>query len=161
MEPLGNDPIQRQPIEARAFAATFLDNLVGRHLSTVSYDRETDAWNFAFGEDRHLRTESPWRLLSGDRILLGWRDHGQRFGLPEPVDAPETSMRLINGAPIVTAVVLPSGDLRLGFEGSMTREVLADSSGYESWTFRGSGDEGLVCMGQGRLCCLQDTIRKP
>jgi hypothetical protein len=61
--------------------------LKGRTCTRVVGDSPSD-FRFEFG-DGTLQAEGLWRVIEGGAVVLTSRDHGQRYGLPAPVDAVE------------------------------------------------------------------------
>jgi hypothetical protein len=55
---------------------------------------DADSWRFEFEGRTTLDVRCPWRVIAKGRIALGHADHGQRFGLPEPVDGVMEARRL-------------------------------------------------------------------
>ena len=52
-----------------------------------------------------LSTQSQWRLLSQNAILLTSEDDGQQYGLPEPVDAVASIRKLLENRVVAKAQV--------------------------------------------------------
>lgn len=95
--------------------------------------REFD-WLLAFDERRALVLTAPWRILAEARIAFADTDHGQRFGLAEPIDGETRANELIGRRPVTSVEIRPpASDLILGFEGDVTAELFNGSSGYEAW----------------------------
>src|SRR5437667_10171875 len=104
-----------------------LPELKGKILESAQLDGETEEWVFQFSGKICLQANAPWRLVVENRIRLGWRDHGHRFGLARPADAPET---LPIGSSVTEASIDdPTGDLCAGFVGRALSEVSADPWG--------------------------------
>jgi hypothetical protein len=124
--------------------------LVGRSLARTELG-ERD-WLFHFANGDILRVVCPWRILLDGRIALGDCDHAQKFGLPEPVDGPKESDRLLRDKKI-TRVSLrdDTGDLAIAFDGQATLEVLNTSGGYEGWQFASETGLHVVATGGGEL----------
>ena len=74
-------------IVSQAEYESYCEPLIGHQL--LSIKKKDYSWFFVFGEEVSLVTESPWRLISEERIIVASQDHGQQFGLPKPVDAAE------------------------------------------------------------------------
>lgn len=82
-----------------------------------------------------------WRLSDCDCIIVTSDDHGQWFGLPEPVDAPaKANSRLANTVLESMHIDQRTGDFELKFTGELTLEIISNSSGYESWVMSRSGE---------------------
>jgi hypothetical protein len=76
-----------------------------------------------------------WRLISGGQAKLSSFDHGQRYGLPEPIDAIDALRTILDNLVCVDAyLVLESGDLSFDFSDDIRFQVFNFSS-YEVWEF--------------------------
>jgi hypothetical protein len=74
-------------------------------------------------------------------------DHNQQFGLPSPFDAEAAISKEIVGKNILRIEVCQNtGDLRLWIDGGVI-EVIASSSGYESFQLAGAVDWIMVGVG--------------
>lgn len=92
-----------------------------------------------------------WRIVSDEGVRLVDEDHGQSFGLPEPIDAAAHANALFSEARVVTAKIDPvTADLRLEFVNGLRLELLNNSSGYEAWQARFGGG-GVIGLGGGSL----------
>jgi hypothetical protein len=107
--------------------------------------------NFTFEFDEgSLAVDGLWRIIEEGEVRLTSRDHGQRCGLPEPVDAYREAASKLQGRLVVEVRLTErSADLFIEFEGGQRLEVLTDSSGYESWTLRAPGVHVVACCGGG------------
>jgi hypothetical protein len=93
-----------------------------------------------------------WRIVRAGRLALAHSDHGQRFGLPTPVDVGHQATALLAGRPVVGGRVDTTlGDVILEFEGGLRLEVFNDSSGYEAWTMTGPDGTTLVAASGGEV----------
>jgi hypothetical protein len=126
-----------------------LEWLVG-HRFQVLTRREYD-WVVAFDKGASLLIACLWRLEESARIRFTSEDDGQRFGLPEPVDAAAEVNRRLAGA-AVEAVELQPGllDLKLRFSTGHSLRMLPDSGGYEAWHVC-SGNREFIAVGGGEL----------
>jgi hypothetical protein len=124
--------------------------LLGRMLRSIEHDRECHEWSADFGEQHCLRIASPWRFVRDGEVRLGYEDDEQRFGLPEPVNAPARALELAGGRPVREALVNASGDLALDFGEGVRLEVFNQSSGYEGWKLH-MGESVLVAQGGGNV----------
>ncbi len=97
-----------------------------------------------------LSTQSQWRLLSQEAILLTSEDDGQQYGLPKPVDA-QASVRELLKDRIVSKVNVDqvSADFSIRFDNGTILQIVNLSSGYEAWTLDSEGD----CLMVGRNGC--------
>src|SRR5271165_6286524 len=104
-----------------------------------------DDWVFHFGGGVVLNTQSRWRLLSQEAILLTSEDDGQQYGLPKPVDA-SASIRELLANRVVTTVEVDqaSADLTIVFDNGTVLQIVNLSSGYEAWTLTSEGDFMMV-----------------
>lgn len=121
--------------------------LIGRQLTSAAKD--TYSWCFGFGDKFKLVTESAWRVLDEQRIVVSSEDHGQKFGLAAPVDAASLLLSQLAGRTVDAAEISPlSGDLLISFAGQLQLQCLQLSTGYESWHLFVDGSE-TICMGGG------------
>ncbi|MGI8782393.1 MAG: DUF6188 family protein [Acidobacteriota bacterium] len=131
--------------------------LSARSLRSVCHDDEAGQWVFDFGEGHVLQVASPWRLVKGGAIALGHCDHGQQFGLPQPVDAEAAAYGLVAGRVVLEAVVGDgSADLVITFDSGIRLEIFNNSSGYEGWNLNAPGGRMLVAQGGGNLVEWKD-----
>jgi hypothetical protein len=123
--------------------------VIGRQL--VEVEHRDHSWFFRFGDDLSIATESPWRLLDVERIVVTSEDHGHRFALPEFVDAATRVRSLVAGRSVEAASISrSSGDLTIEFGGQVQLELLQMSAGYESWRLSSRSGE-TICLGGGRI----------
>ena len=87
-------------------------------LVCTSVTKAEYSWHLIFdGGSVSLNLECPWRLLVNGAIAYGAEDHGQKFGLPAPVDGVEETGRILANSPVTEIkVTTGSGDLGLTFE---------------------------------------------
>lgn len=138
-------------------AAALTARLAGRQLTTV-IRREYD-WAFGFG-DSGLQASCPWRILFEKRIAFTDRDHGQKFGLPAPLDGEKEAQRFLAKKVIESVSIRPdTGDLSITFSGQTVLEVLNMSVGYEGWEI-GAGGINVIATGGGELA-IYENARKP
>ena len=129
-----------------------IHSLRGHRCRAVTFDAATEEWIFDFGNDTVLQVASPWRVIVAGKIRLGWRDHGQRFGLPLPVDGASEATKLLGGLEVDSArVSAETADLVISFGSTCRLEVFNGSSGYEGWTLNAPGGELFVAQGGGQL----------
>ena len=128
-----------------------LSLLVGSPLTEVTR-RERD-WAFLFAGGVSVVAESSrWRLIEGDRVLITDEDHGQLFGLKEPVDAARFVPSELSGATVSRVEFSPVSDLLLSFSNGRTLQVLVGSAGYENWHVYGPDNSHTFAIGGGELC---------
>ena len=118
--------------------------LEGRTLSKIE-KLPPDYWVFQFGSDVVLSTQSEWRALSQEAILLTSGDDGQQYGSPKPVDA-EASVRELLKNRVVAKVDVEqaSADFTIQFDDGTIFQIVNLSSGYEAWTLTSEGDFTIV-----------------
>jgi hypothetical protein len=139
--------------------AALAARLVGRSLSAV-YRREYD-WAFGFGDatSSGLRVSCPWRILFENRIAFTDSDHGQKFGLPEPLDGEKEVQRLLGNKAIERISIRPdTGDLSITFSNQAVLEVLNMSSGYEGWEI-GANGLSVIATGGGELAIFAENSK--
>ena len=118
--------------------------LEGLSVSTIE-KLPFDYWVFQFGSGVVLSTQSQWRLLSQEAILLTSDDDGQQYGLPEPVDALARIRELLEDRVVATVeVAQASADFTIFFDNGAVLQIVNLSSGYEAWTLTSDGDFMIV-----------------
>jgi hypothetical protein len=117
--------------------------LEGRTLSKI--EKRSDYRVFQFGNGVVLSTQSPWRVLSQEAILLTSQDDGQQYGLPKPVDAQAEVRKLLQNR-IVSELDVDqaSADFTIRFDNGTALQILNVSSGYEACTLDSEGDYRIV-----------------
>jgi hypothetical protein len=70
--------------------------LVGQRFQSITR-REYD-WVIALNNDASIVVACLWRLVETDRIRITSEDEGQKFGLPEPVEAAAEVNRRLTAA---------------------------------------------------------------
>lgn len=123
------------------------------HDTVISIEAgDFQRWSFNFRQGGTIIVECPWRLLHNGMIVVSSADHGQKFGLPAPINAvAAVSECLANKA--VTAVSIAGGttDLTIQFGSTHRLEIIALSTGYEAWqSFSPSGFH-VIALGRGEL----------
>jgi uncharacterized protein DUF6188 len=119
-------------------------------ICTRVYEHYPQNFTFEFSE-ASLAVDCLWRIKVGGRIALTSRDHGQKFGLPAPVDAHADASSRLRGRRVLEASMDEnSADLFLEFDDRQRLEVLTDSSGYEPWNLHAPGVH-LVALGGGGI----------
>ena len=120
-------------------------------LQLLSVEKQDYSWIFVFGEDVSLITESSWRLISKDRIIVTSEDHDQQFGLPKPVDAAERVLSCAADSTIESVAICTStGDLSIKLNNQVHLQLLQMSCGYESWSLYIHGIQ-TICTGGGNI----------
>ena len=102
-------------------------------------------WVFQFGNGAVLSTQSQWRLLSPNAILLTSEDDGQQYGLPKPVDAVGSISGLLKSR-VVSKVEVDqaSADFKIYFDHETVLQIVNLSFGYGDWTLNSEGDFIMV-----------------
>lgn len=123
-----------------------------RGSTVTALDRAAeDSWRLDF-EAAGLNIGCVWRLVSGKSIVLAGSDHGQKFGLPKPIDVCSEALRLTSGKPVESVRIdETTADLSITFSGDMRLDLFNDSSGYEGWTFADRSGLMLVAQGGGQI----------
>jgi hypothetical protein len=127
-----------------------LESLRGSSVTSVDH-YAVDSWHLNFGA-ADLNISCPWRIVSSVGVLLSGLDHGQKFGLPQPVDVVAESMRLLGSKTVEDARIdETTADLTIAFASGIRIDVFNDSSGYEGWTFADERGTKLVAQGGGQM----------
>jgi hypothetical protein len=123
--------------------------LVGRTIKKV--EKIDYSWFFVLDDGSSIGTESPWRLITANEIVVTSEDDGHPFGLPVPVNAAERVTKAIVQNPVSRFELREgSSDLVLRFAGDAAIEFLNLSCGYEGWRTV-HGQQQMICLGGGRL----------
>ena len=133
-----------------------LSGLHGQALFSVAFDNDTHQWVFIFTGERTLQVSSRWRLVSGQSIVLGSEDEGQRFGNGTDVDVKQRTEALLKSNEVTAATVGPFGDLAVRIGTDLTLQVFNGSASYEGWQLFGPGHRHVVAQGGGRVVCSED-----
>ena len=135
-------------------ATQHLKWLVGNSLIAVR--KQDYTWFFDFKDGAWIATESNWRLISPEAIVVTAEDHGHKFGLPQPIDAINRIFALTNGHPLESYEIAGvTSDLTLFFENGASIQFLNLSCGYESWR-AGNAVAEVVCLGGGGLSFFEE-----
>jgi hypothetical protein len=133
----------------------FSKPLIGQQLKSI--EKHDYTWCFNFTGDVLVSTESSWRLIDKDHIVVTSDDHGQQFGLPVPVDAVSRTLSCTVNRNVEAATISPlSGDLIIEFHGQVQLQFLQMSCGYESWHLYFKGSE-THCTGGGTIVHFTKT----
>jgi hypothetical protein len=128
---------------------SYIKPLIGHQLMSV--EKIDYSWLFRFAGEITVATESFWRLINESRVVVTSEDHGQQFGLHEPVDAAAGVLSSVGGRNVEAARISESsGDLIIEFKGRAQLQLLQMSSGYESWRLSVRGTE-VICGGGGEI----------
>lgn len=97
-----------------------------------------------FDSDYVLTTETLFRFVGTNGEFITTDDQNQEFGLGRPFDAQAAISKELAGKEILRIEVCRNtGDLRLWIDGGVI-EVIASSSGYESFQLAGPVDSIMV-----------------
>jgi hypothetical protein len=132
-------------------------------MAATSLDRfAEDSWDLSFGPPRaDLNIYCPWRLLSRDAVILGGSDHGQKFGLPQPVDVVAETLRILSGKAVQGARIDEiTADLCIDFADGVRLDLFNDSGGYEGWTFADEHGLKLIAQGGGQIAIWKPSTIK-
>ena len=130
--------------------------LVGQALKSL--EKKDYSWFFVFADDVSIVTESPWRFLTADGIVVTSEDHGHQFGLPAPVDAAERVLAGVSSRAVVAACITrPAADLIVDFGSQIQLQFFQMSCGYESWRLYIRGDE-TICTGGGDIAYFKRPV---
>ena len=125
--------------------------MLGRAFVEVKFMAPA-SWSFRFDGGVEIRSDSVWRIVVGGRIALSSEDHGQRYGLPSPVDAEARCQSLIVQVRIERAEVREdTRDIVIVFESGARLDILPVSSGYESWQVAAPDGTRTIAQGGGNL----------
>jgi hypothetical protein len=127
-----------------------LGSLRGTGLKSLEAPAE-GVWHFSFG-CAGLTVECPWRVVAKGVVVLGARDDGQKFGLPEPVSVLQEFPKLVHNV-VVTGVTVDdeTADLSIIFGDDLRLDAFNESSGYEGWNYGDTKAVMIVATGGGEL----------
>jgi hypothetical protein len=130
--------------------------LVGQVLSSL--EKKDYSWCFVFADEMSIVTESFWRFLTAEGIVVTSEDHGHQFGLPAPVDATERVLADVSRLTVIGAsITRPASDLIVDFGRGVHLQFFQMSCGYESWRLYVRGDE-TICMGGGDVAHFRRPV---
>jgi hypothetical protein len=122
----------------------------GQELKEVTLDHFT--WIFRFGNGVELRVHCQWRLVVNGHISLTSEDHGQRFGLPDPIDSEAQCRSLLLGHRTGSVEIREdTKDIVIWFLSGARLDILPLSSGYENWQINTPGGVQIIAQGGGNL----------
>lgn len=141
--------------EAAAVAKRLDAELVGHELREVEW-RDYD-WAFSFTNGVGIRVACPWRIVKDGGISLTDSDHGQKFGLPAPIDGPVECKKLLARRAVQhTNIRKATTDLEIVFDPDITLEIWNNSSGYEGWELYSPRGFHAIAMGGGQLATYEE-----
>ena len=95
-----------------------LECLVGKTCDRV-FRHYPENSTFAFGS-AELAVDCLWRIFADGKPAVTSRDHGRKYGLPQPVDALVEAQARLCGRPVLAVHVREnSADLQIEFEGNV------------------------------------------
>ena len=125
--------------------------MVGQRITQVTFTEPT-LWYFSFDAQCGISTESPWRVLEHGRIVVSNDDHGQKFGLPAPIDAAAQASSLLAGVEIKEVKVREgTADILISLTVGIQLEIIPFSSGYEGWQVTCPSGHQVIAQGGGQL----------
>jgi len=131
-----------------------LNWMIGRRIREIQLEGPVSWW-FRFQDGGAIRADTIWRMIAASRIYVTSEDHGQLFGLAEPVDSAVKAAEALSAAVVQLAGATDSGDLVLHFDNGSRLEIFSTSFAYESWSvFFPNGDQAIG-LGGGEI-----TLRK-
>jgi len=123
-------------------------------FNSVTYDKDSDRWQFYFADTIHVASSGFWRLLESNRIVFVSLDQGHQFALLQPLDLIVNLTKLLTGKKLTEIKVdKDTADLTLTIADDIKIQILIASMGYETYDFSidekrfiglGSGEIGLV-----------------
>jgi hypothetical protein len=127
----------------------YTTSLIGQHLLEVF--QQDFSWFFQFSGGVSISTESPWRMIRRDRIVVTSDDHGRGFALSKPTDAAALVQKNMAGRSVISGQISPAaGDLEVVFAGGARLQFLQLSAGYEAWRLTAPEGE-TICLGGGEI----------
>ena len=124
-------------------------------VNLKSVEKRDYTWFFHFTDNVSVLTEQLWRLRHHGRIEVTSSDHGERFGLPAPLDARPEVVSAVGDLPVTeTRIDAITGDLFIAFSEEVQLEFLQTSAAYESWRANIAGQE-FICGGGGEILGLE------
>lgn len=125
--------------------------MVGQRITQVSFS-EPSLWLFSLGSNSGISAECPWRILENGSIAVSHEDHGQKYGLPAPVDAAKRASSLLTNVEINEAKVREgTADILISLAGDIQLEIIPFSSGYEAWQVTCPSGHQVIAQGGGQL----------
>jgi hypothetical protein len=125
--------------------------MIGKYISKVSF-RKPEAWDFQFQGGGSISAECPWRILKDGHIVVSNEDHGQQYGLTEPIDAGHSATEMLVSNRISEVKVhAGTADLIVSFDQSKQLQILPISSGYESWQVNDLNGNSIIAQGGGNI----------
>ena len=124
-----------------------LATLNGGRLIEV-YKKDYD-WFFVFDNGVTAHTECYWRVIANGGIAVSESDHGQKFGLPAPLDAGEWAMKCLSSQVLGSKLRDGTSDITIEFANGAVLELFNTSSGYEGWQMSFADGRRFIALGGG------------
>lgn len=125
-------------------------------FESVSYDKDTDSWNFYFTDKIYVSSSGFWRLLEANKITIVSLDNGHQFGLPKPLDLVAEIKKQLTGKKLIEVRVdKNTADLTLTISDNIKIQVFISSSGYETYDFSFE-DNRYIGLGSGDIAIFDN-----
>jgi hypothetical protein len=114
-------------------------------------------WFLRFAPDAWFVVSCPRRIVARGGIAFADADHGQLFGLAQPVDGEARSNELLGGAYVLdVSISVETADVVIQLEGGVRIDVFNNSMGHEGWNatypaLSGSNRVRLIGLGGGEI----------
>ena len=123
-------------------------------FENVAYEKDADSWRFMFADKVIVSVSGFWRLLEKNQIVLVSLDHGQQFGLPDPVDLEEQIKERLTGKKVIKiGIDKNTGDLSLLLTDGFKLEVYIASASYETYDLF-LGNKRYIGLGSGSIAIM-------
>jgi Family of unknown function (DUF6188) len=123
--------------------------MIGKAMSDIRL-MQPASWSFGFVGGGSIRVDTFWRVVADGRVQATSDDHGQQFGLPQPIDSGHRAARTLSNATVRRASIInDTGDVVLDFENGARLEILTTSTGYEGWSLLSPNRDEAIGLGGG------------
>ncbi|WP_353568553.1 hypothetical protein [Haloferula sargassicola] len=141
-------PVRRRRTSTFGKEMTAIERAIrGRTIQSFQISDNGRWSSIGLDGQRAISCEGLLRFVGDDGQFITVEDHNQKFGLPKPFDAEAAISHEVIGKVIDQAhICSKTGDLRLTIAGGVI-ELIASSSGYES--FQVTGDKSGIIVGMG------------
>ena len=136
-------PKERRMIDQAAF--------LGDRVVDVSWDQDTNTWHFRASAFK-ISVACPWRLHDDRKIIIASGDHGQTYGLPNPIDVP-TRVREILRATNIRGITVDgvTSDITFIFDNEIRFQTFRETTGYEAWHLTTKSGREYISVGPGTI----------